>query len=273
MNDIKIILSNTFHQEDWRITKPQDGQQKECYIAESPNVKVFIKFDVVWEPLLRLSELDVSPKLLTHGVFEGRPYIIQEFLYGIYPDRQWIKEHSSVITRVMKTYHEDKELMKLLRKNNSSTYEGYIKHEYTLLQDKLSLITDRYKIASLFDTFVTQALHLEGQLVSTHNEPNIKNMLVVKEKLFFIDWDEIALADPFRDIGPFLWWYLPEGDWSTFLQQMDIQETYMNKEKVYWFAARASLTIALWLAERNKNPGQFVQDFITAMQRKENSHT
>ena len=57
MNNIRLILQEKLPLSDCTISKPQDGQQKECYIAHSDKQSVFIKFDVPLSDPLRDSGL------------------------------------------------------------------------------------------------------------------------------------------------------------------------------------------------------------------------
>ncbi|HEX8917009.1 MAG TPA: hypothetical protein VF898_00760 [Chloroflexota bacterium] len=84
-----------------------------------------------------------------------------------------------------------------------------------------------------------------------------------------IDWDSLKLADPGRDVGPFLWWSVRPNRWIDFFKAYgeDIPDT-----AVYWWAAHASLKVALWFAEQGKGEeaAQFAADFAAASRMEEN---
>lgn len=42
-------------------------------------------------------------------------------------------------------------------------------------------------------------------LVPTHGDISPKNFLITPHGLLMVDWDDVALADPLRDLGPLLW--------------------------------------------------------------------
>src|SRR5689334_22704761 len=109
MESIQKLLTHLFPQEDWMIQKPPAGF-KESYIAESQDRKLFLKFDVDTPPLHRLAEIGVTPPLLFVGKDEDRPFIIQEFVQGEYPDRAWLNANIFILAQFLKTYHTDEPL-------------------------------------------------------------------------------------------------------------------------------------------------------------------
>src|SRR5215469_7929734 len=110
MSTVDVVLAQAFGSQRWTVEKPQDGNQKECYIASGDTRKVFIKFDVPILSLQRLSDLGVAPRVLASGIYEGISYVIQEFLAGSYPDRPWIASHIDEVAALIQTYHEDRPL-------------------------------------------------------------------------------------------------------------------------------------------------------------------
>jgi len=110
MDNVKRILQENFHIAVWTITRPKDGMQKACYVAQSGALKVFVKFDVPIEPLQRLGEIEVAPRVLASGMVEGRSYVVQEYISGRYPDWRWFAEHLSTLAKFMWRYHFDTQL-------------------------------------------------------------------------------------------------------------------------------------------------------------------
>ena len=92
---IENMLEETFHLSDWSISRPADGQQKECYIAKTATFAVFLKLDgsTPVGVLQRLGELGVAPRLLRTGSLEGRSYVLQGYLVGKHPGWRWFTDH------------------------------------------------------------------------------------------------------------------------------------------------------------------------------------
>lgn len=270
MDKAKKILVEHFSVVDWEIVKPQYGSKKECYIATHNDKKVFIKFKVNIDALTRLAELKIAPNILAAGKFEEENYVIQEYFDGEHPSREWITNNMDKVGMLIKTYHSDEQLISLLTANRAYNYETYILRETSLLNERLQKLTDQsLKNENVKDTLEQFLLIKDNfaqvDLVPVHDEPNTSNMLINSDKILFIDWDDITLADPLRDIGPFLWWYLPESTWEDFLLLQSITLSEEVRNKIYWFAARASLEVAIWHRENGYEDDKgFLKDFIAA---------
>jgi thiamine kinase-like enzyme len=266
------VLAQAFATDGWTIEKPRDGRQKECYIASDGNRTVFVKFDVPTTSLRRLSELDVAPRVLASGTYQGTSYVIQEFLAGTYPDRPWMRSHVAEVADLIRTYHEDRLLADILAQGEAHSYQQHLDDDLAVLERRVTrqanapLRVAFYELRELAQTFD------DAQLVPVHNEPNTKNMLLHGGKLTFIDWDEVLLSDPLRDIGAFLWWYLPVPQWQDFFTSYGAPLPTSVGARVYWFAARASLAICLWHIEHGIPEGAFYEDFFAALDQQPNPH-
>lgn len=266
MNTIQQLLKDALGYDRWEIQKPTDGMQKECYIARNTAQSVFLKFDVAAGALRRLGALGVAPKVLAHGTSGGRTFVIQEYMAGSYPSRDWIKAHITEVGSIMRTYRTDRQLTEMLSRNHTMAHDEQLhdieksleRHNNSQLRDLFAALRDR---AAGFEA---------ASPVPIHNEPNTKNMLLVDNKLFFIDWDEITLADPLRDAGTFAWWYVPVHQWPVFLGACGLEATDMNIAKAYWFAARAALVIYAWRLEHGYDGGGFLEDCIEALHERPN---
>jgi|SRR5215472_1705311 len=273
MKRIQRILDDAFSAANWLVTKPSDGLRKECYIAQNSHRAVFIKFDVPVDELRRLGEMGVSPKVLASGLCDGVSYVVQEYIHGKYPDRAWIARNIPKISATIRIYHQDETLKGLLARRQPFDYASRLKADLCDLRTRIySRRRRRVKcMRQVFQEFSKEADTLgDVPLVPVHNEPNCKNMLVVHNDLLFIDWDEITLADPIRDLGVFLWWYVPQIQWETLFRCYGQALTEDTKRKIYWFAARASLDVALWHPEGSLQEEEFLTDFLAAHRKQPN---
>jgi thiamine kinase-like enzyme len=273
MSKAHDVLAHAFATSSWTLKKPRDGRQKECYVASDGNRTVFVKFDVPVTSLRRLSELAVAPRVLASGTYQGTSYVIQEFLAGgTYPDRPWMRSHVREVADLIRTYHEDKVLAAILAQGEARSHRQHLDDDLAVLelraasQSNAPLLVAFSKLKELAQSFD------DAPLVPVHNEPNTKNMLVHGGKLTFIDWDEVLLSDPLRDIGAFLWWYLPSAQWQDFFTSYGAPLTPSAERRVYWFAARASLAICLWHIEHGSPEGAFYEDFFAALDQQPNPH-
>lgn len=279
--EIGAILEEHLHERDWRVSKPRDGWQKESFIAQRGERRVFVKFDVEPKPLKRLGELRVAPALLHGGLYKDRRFVIQQYVAGDYPSREWLQGQLDLVGAFVARYHHDEQLGNLLTPDLKSVgYESSIASEMTDLQRRVaedgSSLPTTSPFRKIFEKFTAQASDLQGEcLVPTHGDPNTKNFLVSGEDLFMIDWDELALADPMRDVGPFLWWYVPRAKWREFFESYGEPLDEKARDRICWWAARQSLHVALWSSHNVGKAGevkQFLDDFAAAVARRENPH-
>jgi thiamine kinase-like enzyme len=275
MHRVHKILQSTFSLTDWIVLKPERGLRKECFVCRNNEVSVFVKFDVPVAELRRLSEIGVCPNIIATGVFEGASYVVQEFIAGAHPERVWLKNNISTIAQLVRRYHYDEELVKQLTRSKATGSTSQIYTDLGNLEERFGNITRKKvitrDITEGYKKFRELAVAFrEVELVAVHAEPNFNNMLVKDDKLYFIDWDEITLSDPARDIGPLLWWYLPESQWEIFFNAYGETLTTESLNKIYWFAARISLDVALWHIENQKPDPGFFNDFVTAVNKRPN---
>ena len=112
-------------------------------------------------------------------------------------------------------------------------------------------------------------LHFDT-MVPVHPDPNTKNMLLVDSRLMMVDWDNLQLSDPMRDAGLLLWWYVSPKQWPIFFQTYGLELDDKLANRIYWWAARNSLAIALWHVEHKFDCTDFLRDFIKALNNSNN---
>jgi aminoglycoside phosphotransferase (APT) family kinase protein len=273
MHRVEPLLLDIFGRNDWALEKPNMGVRKECYFATAGNQKVFMKFDTGSVGLERLGEVGVAPRLLAHGVYEGQTYVVQEFLEGKHPDRAWPGSHAGDAGEVFARYHGDAPLLSLLDSDPDASIgpERFLRREVESLRMRMDVLGDTESISEPVVEGMSRFLAMSEVLtpmafVPTHDEPNTSNMLVHSGRLVLVDWDDIGLRDPLHDLGPYLWWYVPQGRWEELLVITRLELTGDVQQRVYWFAARASLNIGLWHLEHGYGTDRgYLEDFLAAV--------
>jgi hypothetical protein len=274
---VRHILQKHFQRADWNISQPKDGQYRTSYIAQSKEQQLFIKFDVPIDALQRLSEIEVAPLVLASGVHEGTSYAAQEYINDIYPDWQWFATHLPLLASFIKRYHFDDQLTFLLSKTITTKYDDHVALNIATLETQFRSLHENAlhtpEIATAFDELKNQAQYLHSaKLVPVHPDPNTKNMLLVNTHLRIVDWDNVQLSDPVRDVGLLLWWYVAPQQWPIFFQAYDLPFDEYVVERIYWWAARTSFAVALWHVEHEYDCTAFLQDFVAALNKCSNPH-
>ncbi len=270
------VLDQFLPGRQWAVRRPQHGWRKPCFIADSDDCQYFVKFDVPVPLLKRLGEIGVAPRVLFSGEWDGLPFVIQEFIDGTYPEgRSWMRNNAPQLAAVINTYHHDRPLYGLLARTVPTDFHNHLQQDLAWLSGRLDAIDPALLPAAElhrdFKQLIDVAANLHsGPLTPVHNDPSPTNMLVSAERFVFIDWDEITLSDPMRDIGLILWWNFPPEGWPDFLTRCDLEFTPDRLAKIYWFAARASFDIALWHAENALDGSSFVEDLHAALKSQPN---
>lgn len=276
---ITTILQQHFPPARWIITHPRDGQQKACFIAHHGGQYLFVMLGAPVAVLRRLGEIGASPRILVDGVIGNMPYVVQEYIAGSYPDRRWFAANLPVLARFVRRYHDDRPLAELL---SAGCDIGYAEH----LAADLARLEGRYRslyAADLHTVEVEQAFErlkdwskrLESAiLVPIHPDPNTKNMLLRGETgvMVMVDWDEVQLSDPVRDVGLLLWWYVSRPRWSEFFDTYGMKIDEAIIDRIFWWAARTSFGVALWQVEHGYDCRAFLQDFLAALHKEDNPH-
>ncbi|CAI9403416.1 aminoglycoside phosphotransferase family protein [Aestuariimicrobium sp. T2.26MG-19.2B] len=266
-DDARAALAQSWSGERFSIERPGQGWRKECWVARSAERSLFVAFDVPVAPLRRLAELGVTPRITAHGQIVGRSWLAQEWIDGHSPDRAWLGHHVDQLGTLYGLVHGDAVLREIVADNGFGGRRATAASEAAQLRARLARRSEPWlnteEVVSSTALFLDRAAQLvDGPLVPTHDEPNTSNMLVRDDRLWLLDWDDIVLADACLDAGPLLWWYLPEQQWGEVLAAMGIEFDEQCRTKLYWYAARISLSVALWLAEQGIAEKETVQQEV-----------
>jgi hypothetical protein len=186
INTIKDILHSHFQTTDWLITKPKDGQQKACFVAQHGTEQVFIKLNVPVAALHRLGAIGVAPRVLASGTVDGVSYVVQEYITGNYPDRRWFADHLPTLAAFIKRYHTDQPLASLLAANTSTNFVEHVALDLATLEKQF---TSQHSeelhaptIAFAFEKLKAWSKQLQAvPLVPVHPDPNTKNILLTSD--------------------------------------------------------------------------------------------
>ncbi|GHO85800.1 phosphotransferase [Dictyobacter formicarum] len=276
---IQNMLEGTFHLSDWSISRTVEGQQKECYVAKTETRTVFIKFDgsTPIAVLQRLGELGVAPRLLGTGNIEGRRYVLQDYLTGQHPGWRWFADHLPLLAQVTHRYHTDNKLKQLLTSSATREYHEQIASELAELEIRmLSLQVDtelKVMLRDVFDDLKSQARRLHAvPLAPVHDDPNGANMFLINENVMLVDWDDMLLSDPMRDVSQWLGWYVPQERWQLFFKEYDLLLDQALLNRIYWWSARASFANVLWHIEHSYDYDVFLRDSIAALRQEIRPH-
>jgi aminoglycoside phosphotransferase (APT) family kinase protein len=249
----------------WQVGRPEQGWSDRSYVAAAGGRQVFVKFGPPGAILRRVAELGVAPPVLAVGEHDGTPYVIQEYVEGPYPSHAWVVEHRGEVAALLGRIHRDQELHARLTSAPRAVYQVALLDRTRTLVDKTFGAHPGLRVAEEWLT-THHPLLSDDELVPTHGDISPKNFLITPRGLIMIDWDDVALADLMRDLGPLLWWYFPPAAWPAFMADYGRALTPDLTQRIYWWAACVSLDITAGLLERGyrEDAVGFLNDFLAA---------
>jgi hypothetical protein len=274
---IKDILQQHFQTTDWLISRPKDGQQKACFVAQYGTEKVFIKLDVPAAAQQRLGEIGAAPRVIASGTLDGISYVVQEYITGSYPDWRWFADHLPMLAAFIKRYHSDQLLTSLLAVTATTSYAEHVALDLATLEKQFTALhseeLDAPVIVSAFQKLKAWSKRLQYvPLVPVHPDPNTKNILLSNTSMLMVDWDDMQLSDPMRDAGLLLWWYVAQYQWNEFFEAYGLTMDDGLVERIYWWTARTSFAVALWHVKHQYDCRAFLLDFLAAVNMESNPH-
>jgi hypothetical protein len=277
--DAQRILETAFQTSGWIVQTPAVGNHA-AFIAARGEERVFLKFGVNAPVLRRLADLRLTPAVLSSGEANGRTYAIQRYVDGVHPEPVWFAAHLPVLARSIRRYHTDEALSGLLRPTEPPSYHDHITTSLASLHIGLAAAkTTPLRESTVREGFarLTQQAHnlQPTPLVPVHPDPNNTNILLTGDGFSLLDWDEITLSDPVRDMGLLLWWYVPHAIWPELFTAYGMRMHADIQRKIYWWSAFTSLGVAIWLDTHTENAravDAFLLDFNAAVHGQSNPH-
>src|SRR5690625_1178647 len=221
--------------EGWEFSSA-GGLTGNAYIAKRNGERLFLKRNT--SPFLAvLSAEGIVPQLIwTKRIKNGDVITAQKWLDGreLYPTEMQDKQ----VAEKLRQIHESSELLHMLMRlgiqptSPSSQYEKLHKN----LQQRNLLA---------YHPLINQSLgHLKKLLpdvegheqVVCHTDINHNNLMYSADNaLYIVDWDHATIADPAKDFGTILYEYVPESNWTNWLQHYGISKDELLIKRVYWY--------------------------------------
>jgi len=249
----------------WEVRRPEHGWSDRSFVATSGGRRVFVKLGTPGPILRRVADLGVAPAVLAVGEHDGTPYAIQEYVEGPFPDHAWVVQHPDEVAALLSRIHRDPALWTLLVTPRRAVFQVAALDETRRLVETAFGGHPGLPAAEEWLTTHQPAL-LDDELVPTHGDISPKNFLITPRGLIMIDWEDAALADPMRDLGPLLWWYFSPPAWPAVMAAYGTGLTPALTDRVYWWAACISLDITAGLLGRGYRDDAvgFLNDFLAA---------
>jgi hypothetical protein len=225
-------------------------------VASGGGEPVVLKHRQPSAALVRLAELGVTPPVLASGDLEGVPYTIQRMIAGEEPDRAWFARHVPDLADLICRYQRDPALAAILREDRS--------REHLTVSVAAAMFDDMPPRGS--SPFWTEEMLVaraewrrqadrfpELAPVPVHADPMWGNYVVDGDRMYLLDWDEIDLSDPWRDVGVQLHWHVPADRWPDFLARCGARLDDELLARIHWWMAFKELRSGFWVDARGQD--------------------
>ena len=250
-----------FHESGWKIY-PAGGITGEAFLALHENEKLFLKRNS--SPFLAvLSAEGIVPKLLWSRRLENGDVITAQV---------WVKGrilepsdmNSPSVARMLRKIHRSKILLSMLRRlgKSPSSPDSLVNRLEKQFPDELLRHPNVNRAFQYLKHHVPQVLSHEWTVC--HGDLNHNNWIVTEEgELYLIDWDNAAICDYAFDLGPLLYWYIPETDWAEWLSHYGVTPDSRLFFRMRWYALYQTLSSILFFSEkRMEEERNFWMDYL-----------
>lgn len=244
------------------VLKPAGGVTGEAFLASHENKKLFIKRNS--SPFLAvLSAEGIVPKLVwTKRLESGDVITAQKWITGRKLEPKDMSGED--VAKLLKKIHHSKPLLSMLERLGKKPYSPEI-----LLQQLNNILDDELKNESTIHQIIQ---FLEEHMPNTppenwavcHGDMNHNNwMLTDDNELFLIDWESAIIGDPAFDIGPLLYWYVPEQEWENWLKNYGMILTDSVQVRLKWYVYyQTILSIQFFQSKGNKEDSEFWLEYL-----------
>ncbi|MGX7069341.1 phosphotransferase family protein [Gemella bergeri] len=239
-------MSKEYYQMGWTL----DEHYEDDYFFSRDNHNYFIKKNTT--PMIAtLSAEGIVPKLRwTKRISNGDVLIAQDFENGRTLKRSDMTDKR--IPKILKKVHTSIKLRKIMQA------QGYKKETaLSSLNNLKSLINSELRK----NNNITNALnYLENNIpddnvryAPCHTDLNKDNWLLSDNgKLFLVDWEHSILGDPAIDISYILYKYIPQDNWSEWLDIYGEKPTLKYRNRLKWYITFQSLIMIVWYHEKRQ---------------------
>lgn len=239
-----------FYQLGWTLDSA-GGASGEAYMAEQDGQKLFLKRNS--NPFIAaLSAEGIVPKLVwTKRIETGEVVTAQHWKNG--RELSFKEMHQKRVAQLLKKIHNSKTLLNMLkrmemepitpsimlRKINASLSREVLTHHVvrkalTYLEEHLPVLDSRF-------------------FTVVHGDVNHNNWLLSdRDELYLVDWEGAMIADPAIDLGMLLYNYVPEQQWSQWLNTYGVNDTIDLQKRMKWYTVIQSIGMVQWYEEQKR---------------------
>lgn len=243
---------------DWQVSELM-GSTGKTRLARRGTAAVAVKLvDTPLGIMTRLSEIGVTPPVIAAGEHEGTQYMVQQVVTGTHPDHDWFGSNVAQWADMVGSYLNDLPLRRMLEAESGFWRLGVV--EAVAMIDSQPIARSAALQDQGFHTAFEHWRQQSRDVVSypfrpIHPDPHWYNYVIADGRPYLLDWENVDLSDPIRDIGIQIWGFLPKHHWAEFLRRVELSQTSDIEFAIHWWAAFKMLMNAFWNDEHGDESG------------------
>ncbi|WAA11758.1 phosphotransferase family protein [Fervidibacillus halotolerans] len=249
---------------DWEIY-PAGGLTGEAFYACHNDEKLFLKRNS--SPFLAvLSAEGIVPKLVwTKRLENGDVITAQQWIKGKILEPYEMNDER--VAHLLKKIHHSKPLLSMLHRLGKFPIESetLVQQLEARFETRLIHLSNIQKAFRYLKANLSETKH--NQWAVCHGDVHHNNWIMTETgSLYLIDWDHAFIGDPAIDIGPLLYWYIPENDWKNWLSTYGLTLDDSLRTRMKWYVFYQTLnSIQLFYEKEKKEEYLFWIDYLDTL--------
>ncbi|SNV03088.1 choline kinase [Staphylococcus piscifermentans] len=239
-----------FYQLGWTLDSA-GGASGEAYMAEQDGQKLFLKRNS--NPFIAaLSAEGIVPKLVwTKRIETGEVVTAQHWKNG--RELTFEEMNQTRVAKLLKKIHSSKTLLTMLKRMEMEPITPDIL--YQKINTSLSRQVLTHHVVRKALTYLEEHKpELDPRFYTVvHGDVNHNNWLLSDhDELYLVDWEGAMLADPAIDIGMLLYNYVPQNEWSEWLEKYGAKESLDLSKRMKWYTVIQAIGLVEWNEEQKR---------------------
>lgn len=246
----EVNVLEQFYQLGWTLDSA-GGASGEAYMAEQDGQKLFLKRNS--NPFIAaLSAEGIVPKLVwTKRIETGEVVTAQHWKNG--RELTFEEMNQTRVAKLLKKIHSSKTLLTMLKRMEMEPITPDIL--YQKINTSLSRqVLSHHVIRKALTYLEEHKPNLDPRFYTVvHGDVNHNNWLLSDhDELYLVDWEGAMLADPAIDIGMLLYNYVPQSEWSEWLEKYGAKESLDLSKRMKWYTVIQAIGLVEWNEEQKR---------------------
>jgi hypothetical protein len=255
---VRDVLRRELGGRDWQVSELMGSMGKTRLASRGPAAVAVKLVDTPLAIMTRLSEIGVTPPVIAAGEYEGARYLVQQVVTGPHPDHDWFGSNVARWADMVRCYLDDLPLRRMLEAESGFWRLGVV--EAVAMFENLPIARTAALQDNAFHASLERWRRQAGDVARfpfrpIHPDAHWNNYVIADGRPYLLDWENVDLSDPIRDVGIQVWGFLPKRQWAEFLRRVDFVPTDDIEIAMYWWAAFKMLMNAFWNDEHGDEGG------------------